>query len=110
MLEMSWINAILQLYSQVTDLFWNVIIKRISIRLFDLLARCHYILNPHRSCLVTPGGPCGGCEKTNENLKHRTIIRLAMIAYDFRKYVGHTYIRVHYMNICTDLVQRNLLY
>ena len=45
MLEMSWITAIIQLYSQVADLFWNVIVKRINIRLFDLLARFHYILN-----------------------------------------------------------------
>ena len=45
MLEMSWITAILQLYSQVADLFGNVIVKRINIRLFDLLARFHYILN-----------------------------------------------------------------
>ena len=45
MLEMSWIIAILQLYSQVADLFANVIVKRINIRLFDLLARFHYILN-----------------------------------------------------------------
>ena len=42
---MSWITAILQLYSQVTDLFGNVIVKRINIRLFDLLARFHYIMN-----------------------------------------------------------------
>ena len=34
MLEISWITAILQLYSQVTDLFGNVIVKRINIRLF----------------------------------------------------------------------------
>ena len=34
MLEMSWITAILQLYSQVADLFGNVILKRINIRLF----------------------------------------------------------------------------
>ena len=33
MLEMSWITAILQLYSQVTDLFGNVIVKRINMRL-----------------------------------------------------------------------------
>ena len=45
MLEMSWITAILQLYSQVADLFGNVIVKRINIRLIDLLARFHYILN-----------------------------------------------------------------
>ena len=45
MLEMSWINPILQLYSQVTDCFGNVIVKRINMRLFDLLARFHYILN-----------------------------------------------------------------
>ena len=42
---MSWITAILQLYSQVADLFGNVIVKGINIRLFDLLARFHYILN-----------------------------------------------------------------
>ena len=42
---MSWITAILQLYSQEADLFGNVIVKRINIRLFDLLARFHYILN-----------------------------------------------------------------
>ena len=45
MLEMSWITAILQLYSQVTDLFGNVIVKRINITLFDLSALFHYILN-----------------------------------------------------------------
>ena len=45
MLEMSSLTAILQLYSQVTDLFGNVIVKRINIRLFDLLAIFHYILN-----------------------------------------------------------------
>ena len=44
MLEMSWITAILQLYSQVADLFGNVIVKRINIKLFDLLTRFHYIL------------------------------------------------------------------
>ena len=42
---MSWITAILQLYSQVADVFGNVIVKRINLRLFDLLARFHYILN-----------------------------------------------------------------
>ena len=42
---MSWITAILQLYSQVTDLLGNVIVKRINMRVFDLLARFHYILN-----------------------------------------------------------------
>ena len=45
MLETSWITAILQLYSQVTDIFGNIIVKRINIRLFDLLALFHYILN-----------------------------------------------------------------
>ena len=45
---MSWITTILQLYSQVADLFGNVIVKRINIRLFDLLARFHYILNVPR--------------------------------------------------------------
>ena len=49
MLEMSWITAILQFYSQVTDRFGNVIVKRINISLFDLLARFHYILNLPRS-------------------------------------------------------------
>ena len=49
MLEMSWITAILQLYGQVADLFGNVIVKRINIRLFDLLARFHYILNLPRT-------------------------------------------------------------
>ena len=49
MLEMSWITAILQLYSQVTDLFRNVIVKRINTRLFDLLALFHYILNLPRT-------------------------------------------------------------
>ena len=49
MLEMSWITVILQLYSQVADLFGNVIENRINIRLFDLLARFHYILNLPRN-------------------------------------------------------------
>ena len=54
MLEMSWITAILQLYSQVTDLFGNVIIKRINIRLFDLMTLFHYILNlPRKYLLLT---------------------------------------------------------
>ena len=48
MLEMSWITAILQSYSQEAGLFGNVIVKRIKIRLFDLLARFHYILNLSR--------------------------------------------------------------
>ena len=52
MLEMSWITAILQLYSQVADLFGNVIVKCINIRLFDLLARFHYILNLPRMSIV----------------------------------------------------------
>ena len=47
---MSWITAILQLYSQVADLFGNVIVKRINIRLFDLFARFHFILNLPRMC------------------------------------------------------------
>ena len=50
MLEMSWIVAILQLYSQVTDLLGNAIVKRINLRLFDLLAQFHYILNLPRIC------------------------------------------------------------
>ena len=45
MLEMSWITAILQLYSQVTDFYGNVIVKHINIILFYLLALFHYILN-----------------------------------------------------------------
>ena len=49
MWEMSWITAIVQLYSQVADLFGIVIVKRINIRLFDLLARFHYILNLPRN-------------------------------------------------------------
>ena len=50
MLEMSWITAILQLYSQLTDFFGNVIVKRINMRVFDSLARFHYILNLPRTC------------------------------------------------------------
>ena len=53
MLERSWITAILQLYSKVTDLLGNVIVKRINMRLFDLLARFHYILNLPRTILQT---------------------------------------------------------
>ena len=53
MFEMSGITAILQLYSQVADLFGNVIVKRINIRLFDLLARFHYILNFPRMLFFT---------------------------------------------------------
>ena len=47
---MSWITKILHLYSQVTALSGNVIVKHINIILFDLLGRCHYILNPPRTC------------------------------------------------------------
>ena len=50
MLEMSWLTGILQLYSQVADLFGNVIVKRINIRLFDLLAQFHYISNLPHTC------------------------------------------------------------
>ena len=57
MLEMSWITAILQLYIQVADLYENVIVKCINIRLFDLLARFHYILNlPRMSRTITMQG------------------------------------------------------
>ena len=41
-----FVDYILYLYSQVIDL--NVIVKRINIILFDLLARCLYILKPPR--------------------------------------------------------------
>ena len=41
MLEMRWLTSILQLYGQVTDLFGDVIVKRINIRFFDLLARVY---------------------------------------------------------------------
>ena len=51
MLEMSWITAISQLFSHVTDLFRNVIVKRINMRLFDSLARFHFILNLPRTSL-----------------------------------------------------------
>ena len=54
MLDMSWITAILQLYSQVTDLFRNVIVKRINIRLFDILALFHYILNLSLTIKIQP--------------------------------------------------------
>ena len=49
MLEMSWITANLQLFSKVADRFGNVIVKHINIRLFELLARFHYILNLPRT-------------------------------------------------------------
>ena len=49
MLEMSWITAFVQLYSQVADLFGNEIVKRINIRLSDLLARFDYIVNLPRT-------------------------------------------------------------
>ena len=49
MLEMSWITAILQLYSQVADIFESVIVNRINIKVFDLLARFYYILNLTRN-------------------------------------------------------------
>ena len=52
MLEMSWITAILQLYSQVADLYGNVIVKRINIRFFYLLAQFHYILNLPRILVI----------------------------------------------------------
>ena len=35
MLELSWITAILQLFSQVTDIFGNVIVKHIKLILFS---------------------------------------------------------------------------
>ena len=57
MLEMSWITAILKLYSQVKDFLGNVIVKRINMRLFDLLAQFHYILNLPRIC-TDPEKPC----------------------------------------------------
>ena len=45
-MEMSWITAISLIHSQDIDLFGNIIVKLINIKLFDLLACCHYILNP----------------------------------------------------------------
>ena len=62
-MEMSWITAISQLYSQIINLFRNAILKLIHIRLFDLLTRCHYILNPPRKleqwCGLIIRGMCG---------------------------------------------------
>ena len=55
MLEMSWITAILQMYSQVADHFGNVIVMRNDIKLFDLLARFHYILNLSRTYSINYG-------------------------------------------------------
>ena len=52
MLQISWITAILQLYSQVIDIFGIVMVKRINIRLFDLLALFHYILNLPRTSYI----------------------------------------------------------
>ena len=51
-MEMSWITAIKQLYSQIINLFGNAILKHIHIRLFDLLTSCHYILNPPRKFIL----------------------------------------------------------
>ena len=48
-MKMSWIIAISQLYRQIINPFGNAILKLIHIRLFYLLKRCHYILNPPRS-------------------------------------------------------------
>ena len=45
-MEMSWITAISLMHSQDIDLFGNIIVKLINIKLFDLLTCCHYILNP----------------------------------------------------------------
>ena len=45
MLELSWINAIFHLYSQVTYLLGNVFLKRINIIIFDILALFYSILN-----------------------------------------------------------------
>ena len=69
---MSWITTILQLYSQEADLFGNVIVKRINIRLFDLLARYHYILNLPRISLPVMGVICKTyCILSLSVLKHR---------------------------------------
>ena len=48
-LERSWINAISKMYSEVNELFGGVIVKLKTSRVFDFLAPCHYILNPHRT-------------------------------------------------------------
>ena len=47
-MEMSWITAISLMHSQDIDLFGNIIVKLINIKLFDLLTCCHYILKPPR--------------------------------------------------------------
>ena len=47
-MEMSWITAISLMHSQDIDLFRSIIVKLIDIKLFNLLACCHYILNPPR--------------------------------------------------------------
>ena len=46
---MSWITAISLMHSQDIDVFGNIIVKLINIKLFDFLACCHYILNPPRT-------------------------------------------------------------
>ena len=65
MLEMSLITAILQLYSQVTDLFGNLNIQRINTRRFDSLARLHYMLNLPRTAIFH------GCKNCNFQMKNR---------------------------------------
>ena len=47
-MEMSWITAISLMHSQHIDLFGDIIVKLMNIKLFDLLTCCHYILNPPR--------------------------------------------------------------
>ena len=71
MLEMSWITAILQLYSQVADLSGNVIVKRINKRLFDLLARSHYILNLPR----TSSAKCIHSQNISADLKVPKVLK-----------------------------------
>ena len=56
---MSCTTAILHLFSQETDILIKVIIKRVNIKLWDILGCFHYILNPPRMSLNIHGTKYG---------------------------------------------------
>ena len=85
-------NWICQLYSQVADLLGNVN-KRINIRLFDLLARCHCILNlpsnmfkwgPYIDLTSTSARVHSYYDKRNVYVRILITLDIRFWAYDFK--------------------------
>ena len=91
-MEMSSITAISLMHSQDIDLLGNIIVKLINIKLYDLLACCHFILNPSRRCLRQVSLGLKGVQKGTQVLKLNK---------------GLIFIENQCLSMCADLLPRN---